>query len=535
MRAGIGLLGALLAMQGGALAPQLADAAGWHQTDFLVGGFGVNNAPYHPERLVLLDRAGLDLVQGFDQRLPTGTILVGQLDSLRRALPDFRLRAILHDAPKGDDAGHLTGNVAPVAQWPALRATLTRNPLDGGSTLGWCLWDEPSTRPQLDAIGELSRRMRRDPVAGGKIPYVNLLPIAPLGGGAGYLRDFGAGVDRRAAYAAYLDAYLSQFDAEPEPAPLLCFDHYPFQHDGREAGDYFENLEIARDRAVARGRPGMRIPLWVVIQLAAFKPPGAPFMEGPTLAQVRWQAWTAVAYGAKSISYWTTGTIDDPAPRTGFRGGLLELNGRPTSKYAAIRTLNAELHALGPTLMRLDPVAVFHVAPGRQRVQPEDRIGDARRVYCVVSAVSGSGREDCLLGYFKEQGTGDDYLLVVNQSLARPRSFRIRLAVPADSIARIDEQNGRPRILSRRTSALDASVAPASVGLYRISGPMIESLPGVREVRTTGDGSIDYVVPAGVLRVNRASGVRSWVSVAAAAAGPDSLQITPEGVVRARR
>lgn len=508
--------------------------AAWRQTRFLIGGYGVNAGPFNPSWLVRLDAAGLDFLQNFDHPIPYGRVLVSQLDSLRQARPGFRLQAIVHHGVPAGDPSRVTGNVQVAEHWPQVRRVLVEPTFTTPSTLGWCLWDEPGTAQEFESIGELSRRMRADRALGGKLPFVNLYSIAEIGGGAAYLGSFGRGQSRRAAYEAYLDAYLSQFDGEPEPAPLLSFDHYLFQNDRRARDDYFENLEIARDRAAAHSRPGARIPVWVVIQLASFKPLGSPFMRQPTLAQVRWSAWTAVAYGAKSISYWTTGTIDDPSPRTGYRGGLLELDGRPTAKYEPIRRLNAELHALGPTLMTLDPVTVLHVAPGKQREHPSDQIGAPNRVYGIVSAVEGTGRQDCMIGYFKRQGTGEDYLLVVNKSLTTARTFTVRLGVSANAIVRYDPRSGNPGTPVRNSASFVVRDLPAaSAVLYRIDGPLFEYLPGVREVRGQGE-TVDYVLPAGVLRVEYASGRRRWVDRAMESASTN-LRVTPSGVARAAR
>lgn len=508
--------------------------AAWRQTRFLIGGYGVNAAPFNPLRLVRLDAAGLDFIQNFDHPIPYGRILVAQLDSLRQARPGFRLQAIVHHAAPASDPSRATANGEVAEHWRDIRRMLGEKVFLGPSTLGWCVWDEPATAREIDNSGELSRRMRGDPSLRDRLPFVNLLPIAETGRDAAYQGSFGLGKDRRAAYEAYLDAYLSQFDGEPEPAPLLSFDHYLFQNDRRARDDYFENLEIARDRAAAHSRPGARIPLWVVIQLASFKPLGSPFMRQPTLAQVRWSAWTAVAYGAKSISYWTTGTIDDPAPRTGYRGGLLELDGRPTSKYEPIRRLNAELHALGPTLMTLDPVTVLHVAAGEQRERASDQIGAPSRVYGIVSAVEGAGRQDCMIGYFKQQGTGQDFLLVVNRSLTTARTFTVRLGASANAIVRYDPRSGNAGTPLRDSAAFVVRDLPAaSAVLYRIDGPLFEYLPGVREVRGQGE-TVDYVLPAGVLRVEYASGRRRWVDRAMESASTN-LRVTPSGVARAAR
>jgi hypothetical protein len=254
-------------------------------------------------------------------------------------------------------------------------------------------------------------------------------------------------------------------------------------------------------------------------------------MHNPSLAQVRWQAWTAVAYGAKSISYWTTGTTPDPNPKSDYRGGLLELDGRITSKYKAIRQLDAELHALGPALMELDPVAVLQVDAQGQFAADRDRIGGSAQTYDIVTAVDGTDRADCLIGYFKHQRTAEDYLLVVNKSLTEPHGFRIQLGSAADSLETFDKVNGRARLVGLALSSFATpELPPASAQLYRLTGPVLEHLGDVRSVTRAGS-VFEYQRANEVLRVDYATGYRAVVSARSGLAAPD-FRITAQGVLR---
>jgi hypothetical protein len=68
--------------------------------------------------------------------------------------------------------------------------------------------------------------------------------------------------------------------------------------------------------------------------------------------------------------------------------------------------LNRELRALGPTLMELDPVAVFHVSTLDQTGIGEDLFENYLRPYGIVASVKGSGAADCMIGYFKRAARG---------------------------------------------------------------------------------------------------------------------------------
>jgi hypothetical protein len=359
----------------GLLSPARDAAAAWRQTRFLVGGWGTADALRDPERLVRLDAAGIDFVHVMDHDLGHGAHMLAKLDSLHAAGRVRSLELVLHDPiPPRREEG-FTRNPASARNWPAMERRI-RTPGNGRAVLGFFVWDEPCTRAEMAQIGETVRRAVRAGLADRAVPFVNLLAMPEPGAGSCYEADFAAGRSRGAAYAAYLDAYLAQYDALPEPAPFLSLDSYPFLMDGKEGAAYFEALGIARDRAAAYGRPGFRVPLWVTLQLATFRPSHGKWQTSPTPAQLAWQVWGAVAYGAKSISYWTLSPSEDTVNGLGFGRGLLGSDGRPSTAYAEVRRIDAALHALGPVLMGLDPIAVFHVARGRQKGIERDLLDD---------------------------------------------------------------------------------------------------------------------------------------------------------------
>ena len=91
---------------------------------------------------------------------------------------------------------------------------------------------------------------------------------------------------------------------------MLSFDHYPFfqpDPDGR-FGNISKAGFVANLATVRRAALGASIPFWVAIRVVPI-----PFgVEGgvvaqydPSEAQLRWQAFTALAYGAKGIIYFT--------------------------------------------------------------------------------------------------------------------------------------------------------------------------------------------------------------------------------------
>jgi hypothetical protein len=506
----------------------------WRATRFLIGGYGVNQSAQEPGRLLLFADAGLDYVHDMDHHgdFPAERDLSVQLDVLRRTHPGFGLQAILHDAYPKNDPARFTANADSNLDWAAIRRRVApESGANRASTLGWSLWDEPCDRASLARAVDLVRRFRANPATAGQLPFVNLLTAADPGEPWCLDNEFGRG-DRLATWTNYADAYLRAFDTDPWPAPVLSFDCYPFFNDGAIRSSYFETLRLARDLTLAHSRPGWRIPLWVIVQLAPFKPHGRPMMKGPSFVQTRWQAWTAVAYGARGICYWTTGTAPDSTLDERFGPGIVDLDGQPTPLHAPLAQLNRELHALGPTLMKLDPVAVFHAGRGHQGGIDAELLSNPNRDYGMVVRVSQSpGGADGLIGYLKDPATGDDYLLVVNQDLAKAHTFTLDLDVPADSLERIDRITGQRVPVGRNVSRFAApNLPPASAELYRVVSPLLEHLPNVESVGRRGS-VYEFRTRGRVLRVDYATGARSWAPHATEPAAPE-LRITPFGVLR---
>lgn len=207
-----------------------------------------------------------------------------------------------------------------------------------------------------------------DPLHG---EYINLLPFhaVPPGEGESFAQR----------YQRHLDAY---FDIV-HPT-ILSYDHYTLgmreveslegltparispeniarngwegklfaESDGPH---YYDNLEIIRENAHKHGIPWMDIILlsehW--------------HYRWPTEAEVRWEAFTALAYGACQISYftyWTPGvTHSEP---WSYHNGIILSDGRRGEKYDVVKGINAELQTLYAGICgegEMISEAVYHV------------------------------------------------------------------------------------------------------------------------------------------------------------------------------
>jgi sialidase-1 len=221
----------------------------------------------------------------------------------------------------------------------------------------------------------------------------------------------GAGTGDRTVRA--YRAYLKKFVREVQP-DLLSYDHYHFLRDG-DGAQYFLNLALVREAAREAHRPFLNV-IQAGTAETVWRRPGA--------AEVRFLAFTTLAYGGRGVSYFTYwGTPAD--------GGLYQ-DGEPSPLARDVAVVNAELARLGPTLLALDSVGVSHTAPlpyGTEAAPADAPV-----------QVTGGGK--FVLGLFGRGGKGTAFL-VVNRSYRREAEAVLKVTLPGKQVQELDRRTGR--------------------------------------------------------------------------------------------
>ena len=254
---------------------------------------------------------------------------------------------------------------------------------DHPSFYGYYLTDEPGPRTYKQKYPNLARvvaavRERTE----NKLPYLNLLPASDKW--------------KTGEYETYLRMYVETLNP-----PYVSFDNYALCEDGSLAYFYFSNLEAVRRCALAYD-----ISFWHVILSLAHR----NYRE-PTEADMRFQVYTSLAYGAKGITYFTY-----HAPNVGnYLSAPVDHFGHKTRLWDIIRSLNLQITTLTPILLKLKSTGVFHwpEAPYGCRILSGDTLVTGFR--SEVGHGWKGGSTQFLIGEF-EHTDGTPYVMIVNKS-----------------------------------------------------------------------------------------------------------------------
>ncbi len=380
------------------LAAEPKSAAAWQQKQFLITFWCPPPATDEALAAVAAEHYNLTWV-------PVEGLDVAAKHGLRAMLTDALLNpAVLDDAAKRTQLDAL---IERVKQHPALEA--------------YYITDEPGAGA-FPALGRLVAYLReRDPA---HLAYINLFPTyaneAQLGVSAdaaerakvGYPQNFaGVGASNKTVLA--YQEHVRKFVEVVRPE-LISYDHYHFcqGHDGKQ---YFLNLALIRLAAIEAKKPFLNIIQASIVEKV---------WRLPNAAEMRWLVYTTLAYGARGISYFT---YWGPASY----GGLYQ-DGKPAPLSRDVAALNAEISRLGPTLMELDSVGVYHTDP----------LPFGTEAIPAGAPVQVVGKGEFVLGLFGRSGRADSFM-IVNRSYKDPAEAQLKISLPGRKLQELDRKTGK--------------------------------------------------------------------------------------------
>ena len=284
------------------------------------------------------------------------------------------------------------------------------------------LRDEPKTDEMQD-LGDWGRRINAvDP----KHPcYLNLLP----------------------GYGPEYEASLRAF-SERIGLPQISFDHYPITTNGVRK-TWYQNLEMIRQESLSSGKP-----FWGFALSIAHNVPYTPNTYYPiaTLASLRLQIYTNLAYGAQAIqyfTYWHPGEND----MLKFHDAPISRDGKKTKTYYVVQKMNQELKPVARLFYGAKVTAVHHL--GGTIPEGGSRLSEMPKNLSLLKVV---GRQGGTISQFTKNG--HQYLAIVNKSPKAKLTIRLKT------------RNQTPLCITKKLQAVKIknsyTVQPGDILIFRL-------------------------------------------------------------------
>lgn len=264
---------------------------------------------------------------------------------------------------------------------------------------GYHLRDEPNAKD----FPELATWVKRIRAIDKQHPcYINLFPCygsVERFFEKGYVPEPGKDI-----YEAYVELFLKEV-----PVSFISFDHYPvIENDGIRTlrPEWYKNLEMI---SAASKRSGLSF--WAFARSVAYG--RSPV---PTIAEIRLQLYSNLAYGAQGLQYFTYWTPDINS-RWDFHHAPIDLEGKRTEIYDRIREMNQAIQHLSGVFLNANLVWVSHT--GKKIPQGTRRIARLPDPVKILET-SDSGAVVSLM----EKGNRE-FLVIVNRDFQRPMKLTI--------------------------------------------------------------------------------------------------------------
>lgn len=293
---------------------------------------------------------------------------------------------------KALDVGLRTG-VKLFVSCPELKTdpeSTVRRFMSHGALAGYYLNDEPGSSlfPSLAGwVKKITAIDNRHPC------YINLLP--------NFAEADQLGVP---GYRDYVNSFIRQV-----PVQLLSFDNYPVIGSTNQSirERWYENLEIFSDEAMKAKKP-----FWAFALTVAHSP-----YPVPTLAALRLQVYSNLAYGAQGIQFFTYWNLYDPGGYD-FHDAPVSLDGKRTEVYDKLKLITTEIKDLSVVFLGAKLISVAHT--GATIPIGTKRLSALPKPVSVLET-SGMGAVVSVM----EKGP-DSFLVIVNRDLTDPMKLTIK-------------------------------------------------------------------------------------------------------------
>lgn len=261
--------------------------------------------------------------------------------------------------------------------------------------IGWYLKDEPLFK-DLPAL---------------KIEYDNLIKYT--NGKPIYINLIGCRSDKYTGPCPTIGEYLDTIETLFHPH-IWSFDYYPISvDDGNlkvQYNQFFKSLKAFHDKSLQTGRP-----FWSFCETVEYK---RPEIERPaaTIPFLRFEAFSALAFGAKGIVYWS---YELTKSRKGqFISALIDSTGRKTPAWHHAQMVNQEISAFSSIFANANINRIY--IPNKNLLSKQLKADFSKPIDALVDIkTDGKG---LLISDFTSNGI--NYLLILNLDVENPQTVK---------------------------------------------------------------------------------------------------------------
>ncbi len=322
---------------------------------------------------------------------------------------------------KGLDLAEKTG-IRMVTSCPELKSDLestVKKFMHHPALAGYFLRDEP-VRKDFAELGEWAKKI--EAIDSLHFCFVNLIASINLN------QTEALGTK---SYADYISTFVKEV-----PSKLLSFDFYPILTAGIHE-NWYHGLEVFSAEAKKLAKP-----MWAFALASSYN----ELHPIPTIAALRLQQYSNLAYGAQGLEYWSYWMSQ------GLRCAPIDLNGRRTVVYDRIKEVNKEIQSLAGVFVGSKVVSVRHtgviIPKGTTRLT---KLPTAIKVF----ETEGSGALVSTL----ENGE-NTFFVVVNRDLSEPMTIVI---IGDDSLKRVLKDG---TVVSAKRYDPKLEIGPGDIAIY---------------------------------------------------------------------
>jgi len=261
---------------------------------------------------------------------------------------------------------------------------------------GYHLWDEPHSR-DFPRLGEYARKIQA--IDNSHFCFVVLL------GGCSTPENYGT-----ATYREHIQLLVKEV-----PVQILTFDNYPIRINSSGIRNlatdcWYGNLEVFSDEARKAG-----MPFWAFALTTAHWD-----YPVPTLADLRLQVFSNLAYGAQGIQYFTYWT--PPLDIANFHDAPIDIIGQKTPTWYIVQQMNKEIKALSNVFLNAQVIKVEHITINASGENGDVPIGTTRFEFAnrpaeaqIITNFTPSNGTNVVVSFLKNGNRY--YMVVINRNL----------------------------------------------------------------------------------------------------------------------